>query len=768
MRHLHRGLATILLGVRLIRTRRRSLVPAAATLLAAAVSVSVLLGVAAAANVARAQIARVGARLPVGAEPDQANADAPLVSYTPEPYRDEVIERFSVALRGGDGPVPPGIERLPLPGEMFASPALAARLDTDPLLRTMFPHRLRGPISPEGLRGPGELVAWAGYRPEQLLASPEDVRGKSVQGFGKRDPGDLISGYELLQPGYFIYYGAGLAILLLVPLALVAGGAARLSSRLRERRLVALRTLGLSPSRTIAVAATEAAVVSGMGAVLALAAAPVLRGLVRSGPVFGVDFFSGDVRVGVATIAAAVVGVPAFVTVVAGVAAGRVMRRPASTRPSVAPVPLRRSAIVLLLTGGGVLVLVAWPLSRVMSPQHAVLLLYGAAFGFAVGLAIGLPALVQRLAAPAASRSRGTSALLAWRRLAADPGPPTRLLAPACALLFAAIAFLPLFGVLSGDPDWIAHLEDRKVRGGRQLLRVQGAPPGVDLTTLAGRSGVRAVISVASAHDAGTDEHALDVLVATCEQIRALALRPVECPDELWAIRTAGLPEPVGGRDPLVLRLSGGGAVRLPRVTEGLDLGLAPDDNVSGLVLPPGTIAERTKVVVTDYIGVLGPTPPAVRAFRAGVIALAPAAGLFDPYSLEGELRFLPLLRYMLALLTVGVGLTVVVFLVAGVDLGTERGRALAPLRVLGAPPGIMRRSQAMVVAAPGLLGVALAGAAGLLAVQGFATIRGMELREVPTVAALVAVGILFTLAASAGGVVGVGRSKESQITLRE
>ena len=245
MRRLRRNLATVRLGVRLIRARRRSLVPAVATLLAAAVSILVVLGAAAAASVARAEIARVGARLPVVAEPGQVEEDAPLVAYSPEPYGEEVIERFSVAVRGSGGPVPPGIDRLPRPGEMFASPALSARLETDPLLRTMFPHRLVGLVSPEGLRGPTELVAWAGYSPEQLLASDEDVRAMSVRRFGQRDGGGLIPGYELLQPAYFIYYAAGLAILLLVPLALVAGGAARLSSRLRERRLVALRTLGL-------------------------------------------------------------------------------------------------------------------------------------------------------------------------------------------------------------------------------------------------------------------------------------------------------------------------------------------------------------------------------------------------------------------------------------------------------------------------------------------------------------------------------------------
>jgi hypothetical protein len=288
------------------------------------------------------------------------------------------------------------------------------------------------------------------------------------------------------------------------------------------------------------------------------------------------------------------------------------------------------------------------------------------------------------------------------------------------------------------------------------------------VTPLAGRSGVRAVIPVASAYDAGTGEYAMDVLMPSCEELKALAPRPVECPEGVWAIRTAGLGEPVGGDGSLVLRLADGSEVQIPRVTAGRDLGLDPLDNVTGLILPPGTIAERTSVAVTDYLGVLAPNPEAVREFRAGVIALAPAAGFLDSYSLAGELRFLPLLRYLMALLTVGVALSVVALLVAGLDFGAERGRALAPLRQLGAPLTVLRRSQAIVVAAPGLLGVVLASSVGLLAAQGFVAIRGTELREVPTAAVLAAVGILFTMAPSAGGVVGVGRSKEDGITLRE
>ena len=256
--------------------------------------------------------------------------------------------------------------------------------------------------------------------------------------------------------------------------------------------------------------------------------------------------------------------------------------------------------------------------------------------------------------------------------------------------------------------------------------------------------------------------------MASCEQLRALALRPIECPEGVWVIRTAAQSQPVGTRGHVVLRLTDGSAVQIPTVTGGRDLGLDLDDNVTGFVLPLGTIAEQDQVVVTDYLGVLAPTSRAERAFRASVIARAPGAGFLDFYSLGGELRFLPLLRYLIALLTVGVALTVVAFLVAGVDLGTERGRALAPLRQLGTPLRVLRRSQAIVIAAPGLLGVVLAITMGLLAAQGFVAIRGTDLREVPTAAVLAAVGILFTLAPSAGGVVGVGRSKGEGITLRE
>jgi hypothetical protein len=770
MRGLRRHLATVRLGLRLIRTRRGSLVPAGATLLSAAVSVLVLLGVVAAANVARGQIARVAGRIPAVAGPGQMAKDAPLVAYSTEPYGNQVIERFSVAVRGRDGPVPPGIERLPRPGEMFASAALAARVRTDSVLRTMFPHRLAGLVAPEGLRGPRELVAWAGFRPEQLLDSDEAAEWMSLDSFG-----DASVRPELLQPGYFIYYGAALAILLLVPLGLVAGGAARLSSRLRERRLAALRTLGLSPRRTVGVAVVEAAVVSGIGAVLALLATPGLRRLVGSGPLFGVDFFPSDVRVGLAATVVAAAGVLAFVVLVAGMAASRVMRKPTSTRPTIEPAPLRRSATALLVAGGSGLALVAWPLGQVLPPLPALALFYVATFAFAAGLGIGLPALVQRLAARAANRSRGTATLLAWRRLAADPGPPTRLLAPVCALLFAATAFLPFMGDLAGDADWIARTQAQQIRGGRQLLRVQGVPPAVDLTALVSQPGARAVIPVAAGHDVATGQPAgVDVLIATCEQIRAFALRPIDCPDGVWRILTAGEGDTVEGIGSTELAMRArvsGRLVSLPPPIASLDLGLGPLDNLTtALVVSPGTIVDPGDVEITDYLGVVAPNPEAVAAFHAGVASLAPAAGFLESYQagVEGARRLLPLLRYLLALLTVGVALTICAVLVAGLHVGVERARDLAPLCVLGAPTRLLRASQAIVMAAPGLIGVAVASTVGLLAAQGFVAIQRSGLHNLPTVVGLALVGILISLAVSIATVVGIDRPMRNEITLRE
>src|SRR5262249_41535468 len=79
--------------------------------------------------------------------------------YAGTEYRGEQIE--GLYLRGSPRAlVPPGIDRLPGPDEVFLSPALARLLGSEQgaLLRPRFPQRVAGTIGRAGLASPGEYL----------------------------------------------------------------------------------------------------------------------------------------------------------------------------------------------------------------------------------------------------------------------------------------------------------------------------------------------------------------------------------------------------------------------------------------------------------------------------------------------------------------------------------------------------------------------------------------------------------------------------------
>src|SRR5439155_17501884 len=73
--------------------------------------------------------------------------------------------RITVAVVG-NAPAPPGLSRLPGPGEVVVSPALASVLDSPVgrIARERMPGRVIGLVGKDGLVAPDELVAYVGVR----------------------------------------------------------------------------------------------------------------------------------------------------------------------------------------------------------------------------------------------------------------------------------------------------------------------------------------------------------------------------------------------------------------------------------------------------------------------------------------------------------------------------------------------------------------------------------------------------------------------------
>ena len=124
------------------------------TTVAVALGVAVLLGVFAEFHAFQADANRSCWECTQGATvPKALGTRGELWNYSADFYQGRTIERLDVAALGSGAPVPPGVSRLPDPGQYYASPALAA------LLRTV-PRDELGDRFPGTMIGTSSAVTW--------------------------------------------------------------------------------------------------------------------------------------------------------------------------------------------------------------------------------------------------------------------------------------------------------------------------------------------------------------------------------------------------------------------------------------------------------------------------------------------------------------------------------------------------------------------------------------------------------------------------------
>jgi len=230
---------------------------------AVAVGLALILGV---LSVLPARVAiadREARRTPAASEPAPATGAA--VHRVSGPWRGRTVTTVYVAVSGPVRELPPGLSRLPRPGEVAASPALRTALTEHPAeLRARVPGRVTAVVGDEGLVGPRELFAWVGARQSEL--PPESP---TVNRFGVAGPGQFYVSDDLRVALAVAFVG------LLVPILAFMATASRLSAAARDRRLAVLRLVGASAreARWLAAAETGAAaaagVLAGLGVFLA-------------------------------------------------------------------------------------------------------------------------------------------------------------------------------------------------------------------------------------------------------------------------------------------------------------------------------------------------------------------------------------------------------------------------------------------------------------------------------------------------------------------
>lgn len=490
------------LSVRLLRLGgHRAMTAAALVGIGIAVGTALLAVALGAVHGWDARESRVGWR--TGDVAAAAGAPVALVRTSLDAAAGRVVHRVDVAAVAPGAPAPPGLPRIPAPGEVWFSPALAA------LARQLPPDQLAarypapaGTIDDAGLVGPDELVAVVGAAPADV---PDAV---PVPAFGAA-PSDLLMIYRQLT------YVA--AALLVFPVAGLLGASARLSATRRAERLATLRLLGASTGQVTVAAVSEVAaiavVAAVVGVVLQWIAAPALAAIELGGSAW----FAGDLRPGPATVA----GIVAGVAVLATLSALGGMREVVIGPLGVVRRQRAGSARLLRLLGlaGGVAVFAAANGARQVTPAALAGLVFGvgvlAMFG-AVSL-VG-PLVVRLLGSGMARSARTPATLLAGRRLLDDPRGAFRPAAGLTMAVFVAGFLAPLTAAVPAA----AYGDDT-------ALRVVSAGPVADLGTavrvrLAER-GIAATVEPADVH--GRPGIAVTPTVPADRDVVRTALAPI-------------------------------------------------------------------------------------------------------------------------------------------------------------------------------------------------------------------------------------------------
>ncbi|GAA0967678.1 ABC transporter permease [Acrocarpospora macrocephala] len=386
--------------------------------------------------------------------------------------RGQDLLRVNLAPLGPRPPAIPGLDRLPGPGEVAVSPALRDLLATMPSeeLGDRLGGRISMIIGERGLAHPDELVAVTGRTPEELRGFGGAVTVRGVHAA----PGSFV------VTGFLKILVIVVAIGLLVPVLVFVGTVTRLSAARREQRLAAIRLVGATRGQItlLAVAETAPAVLAGivLGYLGYLLGRPVAARLVTFD---GARFFAADVAVPAASLVLVLVGVPLLAAASTAASLRRAAVSPLGvTRraPRRAPTPWRALPVAVgavALAAAGLLRQSGW-----ISQEGVVIqVLVGVSYLLIlVGLVIAGPWLCRVIAQLISAATGHVTALLAARRLAADPYAAFRAISGVVLATFVTTMFAGVSGSAAQSPPQRAELRDGVVEirtGGAARERIR-------------------------------------------------------------------------------------------------------------------------------------------------------------------------------------------------------------------------------------------------------------------------------------------------------
>lgn len=568
----------------------------------------------------------------------------------------------------------------------------------------------------------------------------------------------------------------GIDLFLLLPAVVLLVTVGRLSSGARDRRLGALRMIGVTPGRARAVAAVENGVLAlagaGVGAVVAALAAPAASRAVVEGP----GWLAQPLDVAWPEAAGTVVGVVALSGLV-GTGATWNRELPGRARSEAVARTLRPWRLAVLALGLVMLGLLAVAEPGSLTGYDTGMLLGGAGLTV-VGIALVTP-LFTSWVARVLVRSRGVVSVLAGRSVQVDAAGASRVVAGLGAATFLAIGALAVIGAFESTPQYRYALQS--VEGGPQKIWLGAAEPGaggeehLDPGLLDGLLDVPGVLGVVPTRGASTPcdpevdaDSCGGVFVGTCAEL-SLVTEQTGCSDDraAWIVPDRTDLEDVGG-----LGYASGWEVGAPIVMT---------TNEGDPAAPRATVEPSGPPVVVDVVAqsdrwVYGSgdvafvpvalVPDELRPFsRADVVAdggadvqqrvaaWAEANGYAAwPYPLDDVLYVENVRAAVLALAGLAIGVGLLVLALTATDRAVERRRAVARQVMVGVPGLVLRSGQLVQVLVPVAVSAALGAGCGLVLARAYARMAEVDDALGPgrwglAVALVVVGGVLVALA---------------------
>lgn len=650
-------------------------------------------------------------------------------------YRGDPVTGRLLRPEGANAPTPPGVAKIPGPGEMVVSPALRELLGSSEgaLLAQRLDERIVGTVGDAGLVDPGELRFYTG---SSTL---------TVEGVGIRSDGYGVDESTPPFDPLLMVLVILMCVVLLVPVAIFIATAVRFGGDRRDRRLAALRLVGADARTVRRIAAGETL----FGAVLGLAVGAVLflmlRQIVGHVRLWGFSAFPSDVSPVPSLTLLILLAVPVAAVVVTQSALGSVAIEPLGV---VRNTGLRKRRLWwrLLLPVIGVAALASTARVDDMTPAVGPFPIVLGASCVLIGLVGLLPWLVEAVVA----RLRGGPVpwQLATRRLQLSSGTAARAVSGITVAVAGAIALQMMFGAMQKDFLQITGQDTDRADfyvtsevGGSELAERM-------IQDFRETKGVTEVIGTVESYVAGTGspteqgwQPITSLTVGTCATLREIARLP-SCRDgdAFVAHLDARAAEKVGsagvkaqndrtdqaavpGRP---IDLTGGDGTRTGRPAlwtlpeSARSVVTFPDpmgDLHDGILVTPGALGSRTlpSTTVRASIKVDRGVTDAAEYVRGTAAGIDPTLRINALKDLERDKQYASVQTGLLVGGTLTMMLIAASMLVAQIEQLRERKRLLSVLVAFGTRRRTLAWSVLWQTAVPVVLGTGLAIAGGLV-----------------------------------------------------